>query len=95
MSWYSDGEMDLFDRDPDYCENCPYGDEGGASKAECDACEARHYETECRYNGQRCETCVSYEWDAVDEVFRCRNSNSEWLNEEVYDDGWCDKWVEG
>lgn len=94
MSWYSDGEMDLYDRDPDYCENCPYGDEGGASKAECDACAERHYEMECRYEGQRCETCVSYEWDVVDEVFRCRNSKSEWLNEEVYDDGWCDKWQE-
>lgn len=92
MSWYSDGEMDLFDRDPDYCEGCPYGDEGGASKAECDACAGRHLEMECRAEGQRCETCVSYEWDAVDEVFSCRNNNSEWLNEEVYDDGWCDKW---
>lgn len=90
MSWYSDGEMDLYDRDPDYCEGC----NRGFSKAECDACAERRLEMECRAEGQRCETCVSYEWDAVDEVFRCRNSKSEWLNEEVYDDGWCDKWVE-
>lgn len=88
MSWYSDGEPSLYDRDPDYCENC----NRGFSKAECDACEARHYEEECRAEGQRCETCVYYEWDVMDEVFRCGNSNSEWYGEEGEDEGWCEKW---
>ena len=93
MSWYSDGEA-FNEYDPPYCENCPYGDEGGASKAECDACAERHYEMECRYEGQRCETCYFYTWDAVKEIFYCDNCRSEWHGEEMYDDGWCKEWEE-
>ena len=88
MSWFSDGEMNLYDRDPDYCENCNRGN----SKAECDACQAMHHEMECRSEGQRCETCVYYEWDVVKEIFYCDNTESEWHGEEGEDEGWCEKW---
>jgi hypothetical protein len=88
MSWYSDGEYDLYDRDPPYCENC----NRGFNKAECDACAERHYEMECRYEGQRCETCYFYKWDAVKEIFYCDNTESEWHGEELEDEGWCKQW---
>lgn len=88
MSWYSDGEPDLYDRDPDYCENC----NRGFSKAECDACEERHHEMKCRAEGQRCETCTYYTWDVVKEIFYCDNAESEWHGEEGEDEGWCGKW---
>lgn len=90
MSWYSDGEP-FDEHDLPWCDRCPHGDEGGDSYEECQACSRRHLEMECRAEGQRCETCVSYKWDFVKEVFYCDNCKSEWLNEEVYDDGWCDK----
>ncbi len=88
MSWYSDGEYDLYDRDPSYCDNCA----GGNSKEECDACAERHLEAECRAEGQRCETCCFYTWDVVKEIFYCDNCRSEWHGEECYDDGWCKEW---
>ena len=90
MSWYSDGEGDLYDRDPDFCEGC----ERGFTKEECDRCAARHYEKECRWDGQRCETCEYFTWDFIKEIFYCANEKSDWLNEELEAEGWCDKWVE-
>lgn len=89
MSWYSDGEP-FNEYDPPYCENC----EGGNSKAECDACAARHLEMECRSEGQRCETCFFHTWSALKEIFYCDNCESEWHGEELEEEGWCDKWIQ-
>ena len=88
MSWYSDGEKDLYDRDPDFCENCNRGN----SKAECDACAERQHEMECRSEGQRCETCEFYTWSVSKEIFYCGNCGGEWYGEELEDDGWCEGW---
>ena len=90
MSWYSDGEP--FDEyDPPFCENC--GREA-LSAEECRICAAAHYEQDCRDEGQRCETCYFYKWDAVKEIFYCDNCRSEWHGEECYDDNWCKEWCE-
>jgi hypothetical protein len=87
MSWYSDGEA-FNEYDPPYCENC----DRGFTKAECDACAERHYEMECRYEGQRCETCYFYKWSPYKEIFYCDNCESEWHGEELEDEGWCKQW---
>ncbi len=91
MSWYSDGER-FDERDMPWCENCPYGDGGGDSAEQCKRCSDRHLEAECRAEGQRCETCEYFAWDFKDEIFYCSNSQSEWHNEELEADGWCEKW---
>ena len=87
MSWYSDGER-FDEHDMPYCDRCTRGN----SAEECNACVERHHEEECRAQGQRCETCIFYEWDVVKEIMYCSNSDSDWYREEGEDEGWCDKW---
>ena len=88
MSWYSDGEsMPWYEYAAEYgCKYCNY--KNNPTRKTCQYCEDNHgFEFE-----ERCENCYHFQWDAIDEIFICTNSKSDYLSEEVYAEDGCPEW---
>ena len=82
--------MPWYEIDPKKCESC----KREVSHEICQECGRREAEEEAKARGERCESCVFWEWDFVNETYQCRNTESGWLGEETESEDWCDGWSE-